>query len=142
MGGGKQPPNPPPAPVARSSPPPPPPGSGMARDCLMPPLDADSPEGVQYTRFRDFLRILNDCPRDGQGRYVVPASAVRYANGEDVSPLSCTGLTARWCPVHGTCTCPEGSFDGNSQYLLAEVEADEACPLHDLASSHPEPGGE
>jgi hypothetical protein len=37
----------------------------------------------------------------------------------------CTGLTARWCPVHGDCACPAGgSMDGTS------------CPLHAPTSAH------
>jgi hypothetical protein len=45
----------------------------------------------------------------------------------------CTGLTARWCPIHGDCVCPEG-WDGDMD------EPD--CPLHASASQHAEPGRE
>ncbi len=87
-------------------------------------------------RFAQFLRVVNDAPRDENGRAVVPAAAIRYANGEDVSPLACTGLTARWCPIHGDCTCPE-------TYSSIDRDLDDgACPLHQPHGPHPEPGGE
>ena len=41
----------------------------------------------------------------------------------------CTGLTARWCPVHGDCTCPQDS----------DLDSPD-CPLHAPLSSHAEPG--
>jgi hypothetical protein len=48
----------------------------------------------------------------------------------------CTGVAARWCPVHGDCTCP---------YTEQELEAagesgyeDPECPLHGRASDHAE----
>lgn len=42
-------------------------------------------------------------------------------------PVACEGLTARWCPRCGTCTCPQ---DG-------DLNAD-GCPLHDPRSTHAE----
>jgi hypothetical protein len=46
--------------------------------------------------------------------------------GEDLEPVRCTGLSARWCPRCGNCTCrdPEGSLD------------DWDCPLHGEFSRH------
>lgn len=44
---------------------------------------------------------------------------------------TCEGLTARWCPRCGTCTCPPESSD------LATLK----CPLHGLASQHGEDDG-
>ena len=41
----------------------------------------------------------------------------------------CTGLTARWCAVHGTCTCP---FDTGWEHMDSP-----ACPLHSPLSDHP-----
>lgn len=44
------------------------------------------------------------------------------------SAMGCTGLTARWCPVHGACSCPrDGDLDSPS------------CPLHAPGSDHAEP---
>jgi hypothetical protein len=48
-------------------------------------------------------------------------------------PLGCTGISARWCPIHGDCVCPEipgsgGEIDMNS----------DACPLHSFSSRHGE----
>jgi len=41
----------------------------------------------------------------------------------------CTGVSARWCPVHGDCTCEPGG----------DADLDEPdCPLHGTASDHAE----
>jgi hypothetical protein len=42
---------------------------------------------------------------------------------------ACTGLSARWCPVHGDCTCPPD----DSEDLAAH-----GCPLHSAGSDHAE----
>lgn len=39
--------------------------------------------------------------------------------------MSCTGLTARWCPDHGECICPPDTFE--------RVD----CPLHGRTTTHP-----
>lgn len=41
------------------------------------------------------------------------------------APEPCTGITARWCAQHGTCTCPDGRMDMP------------ACPVHGWLSDHP-----
>lgn len=43
---------------------------------------------------------------------------------------TCTGLTARWCPVHGNCNC-NPIDDG----MPGEMD-DESCPLHAVRSAH------
>lgn len=46
--------------------------------------------------------------------------------GSSPAEDACTGLTARWCPVHGSCTCDR------------DVDLDDAaCPLHGWRSTHP-----
>lgn len=45
----------------------------------------------------------------------------------------CTGLTARWCPVHGDCICAKAT-DG-----LGGDLAHPRCPLHGTDSQHPLP---
>lgn len=50
------------------------------------------------------------------------------APGEPRLKPECTGVSARWCPVHGDCTCAEEHEDLN--------EPD--CPLHGTASNHAE----
>jgi hypothetical protein len=45
----------------------------------------------------------------------------------DAGPDRCTGLTARWCPVHGDCSCDAVEGLGGS-----------ACPLHAMDSNHVE----
>lgn len=47
---------------------------------------------------------------------------------EQDPPTVCTGLTARWCPIHGDCTCP-AEFPGD----------DHSCPLHGSFSQHADP---
>jgi hypothetical protein len=49
--------------------------------------------------------------------------------GRWVSLEGCTGIAARWCPIHGGCTCPEG-YDADLDYY--------GCPLHSEKSSHAE----
>jgi hypothetical protein len=41
--------------------------------------------------------------------------------------VSCTGLTAQWCPQHGDCACPDRT----------QAMDDPACPLHAPTSDHP-----
>lgn len=43
------------------------------------------------------------------------------------------GVTVRWCPRCGTCTCPEQ--DGNPDRWVE----DSACPIHGTRSDHEEP---
>ena len=41
----------------------------------------------------------------------------------------CTGVSASWCPIHGDCSCVEGSDNFHN---------DDDCPLHSAASNHAE----
>ena len=51
-----------------------------------------------------------------------------------MSPQSCEGgVTVRWCPRCGTCTCPEQN--GNPDRWVE----DPACPIHGYHSKHAEP---
>jgi hypothetical protein len=50
-----------------------------------------------------------------------------FADAGTLEPGPCTGYDAEWCPVHGSCTCPDGCA------LEHEIAG---CPLHDLASGH------
>lgn len=58
--------------------------------------------------------------------------------------MTCTGLTATWCPLHGDCTCPElypSGPDGQgdrSQEPEGRTLSDPTCPLHGLTSDHAE----
>lgn len=57
-------------------------------------------------------------------------------------PEICSGgITARWCAVHGTCTCPrddEGGWTRTHAPLgfPSETVHDPACPLHGIDSGH------
>lgn len=55
----------------------------------------------------------------------------RVATRPKVSP--CTGLTARWCPVHGDCACPDDSIP--ELHVTATLD-DPQCPLHKPGSGH------
>jgi hypothetical protein len=63
----------------------------------------------------------------------------------------CTGVAARWCPIHGDCICPEdedGSvliFESKSPFNFMHgpkcyVVHDPFCPIHGWESDHPRPG--
>lgn len=42
--------------------------------------------------------------------------------------ITCTGIAASWCPIHGDCTCPEPE----------DRKDHEGCPLHGRESNHPD----
>ena len=48
--------------------------------------------------------------------------------GEGERRMTCTGIAAAWCPIHGDCTCPDRVDWG-------ELWFDE-CPLHGSGSLH------
>jgi hypothetical protein len=48
---------------------------------------------------------------------------------------SCTGVTARWCPAHGDCTCSDDSIP--ERHVTATLD-DPQCPLHKPGSDHGE----
>lgn len=79
-------------------------------------------EVVAVFRSRDEAEALADANRF----YSVHESLL-----DPVQPARCTGTTARWCPIHGDCTCPDDPND--IRYLNADN-----CPLHDSASPHGE----
>lgn len=57
-----------------------------------------------------------------------PSSGTRGPAGQSQTfSAACTGLTAQWCPTHGTCTCPDRDHAMN----------DGACLLHSYDSKHP-----
>jgi hypothetical protein len=62
-----------------------------------------------------------------------------------MSAQKCTGIAARWCPIHGDCTdrMREG-LQRDGQHHDAEIAysdhcSDRNCPLHGEASDHAEP---
>jgi hypothetical protein len=53
--------------------------------------------------------------------------------------VSCTGVTAAWCPVCGDCTC----LGGEEHQRLALIPLDKpGCPLHDPLCAHAEPASQ
>lgn len=65
--------------------------------------------------------------KTGGGAWGLPAGLCVL--GVRVLTNDCTGLTARWCPVHGNCVCDEA----------ANELSDAACPLHNPFAEHGEP---
>jgi hypothetical protein len=61
-------------------------------------------------------------------------AAVAAAQGTE---RTCTGLSAQWCPVHGTCTCPDQwPIPGTTQ--MSGPMVGQSCPLHSPTSLHAE----
>lgn len=52
-------------------------------------------------------------------------------------PIECTGVAARWCPIHGDCT--DRGADAEESYSTHCSEWD--CPLHGTFSTHAESAG-
>lgn len=50
---------------------------------------------------------------------------------------SCTGLAARWCPVHGDCRCLQSGLRPDDGYTWADDLDGPSCPLHAPDSPHP-----
>lgn len=46
----------------------------------------------------------------------------------------CTGLTAHWCPIHGTCICVAATMIIGR---LVDPLSDPTCPLHGVSTTHP-----
>lgn len=66
---------------------------------------------------------LSDLPEE-----ITPGDLRALAN--QLESLTCTGLTATWCPTHGNCACP-----GLIPFAERTLDSDE-CPLHNDQSSH------
>ena len=66
------------------------------------------------------------------------SSVVWYLITGEPTPV-CTGLTARWCPIHGDCDCPAAEPDRcglpNSVALQPPLDRP-GCPLHGRWSTH------
>ncbi len=58
---------------------------------------------------------------------MVPSPAALRRQADLIESQQCTGVSARWCPVHGDCACADWK-DLN----------DPRCPLHRADSSHAE----
>lgn len=60
--------------------------------------------------------------------------AALRAEADRLEASTCTGISAQWCPVHGTCRC------GDNLGLLGRGATldDPNCPLHSPSSSHAE----
>lgn len=85
-----------------------------------------------------YARVFIPCAPDEIGRVgqelmalfpfgALPGGARPPMSEEDDS-RECTGFAAQWCPVHGTCRCPDRE----------QAMDDEACPLHAPTSRHAE----
>lgn len=64
--------------------------------------------------------------------YIDDHGAVRILRHD----VECTGVAARWCPIHGDCTDdPNTPDDGNRWSAHC---SDSRCPLHGTDSRHAE----
>lgn len=94
-------------------------------------VDGDGRAVVEFDSILDGLRLVGVLTRLIEQSRAEGAAAERARVRAEQHPTAeaaiCTGISARWCPVHGDCTCPDESD-------LCE----EWCPLHGLASSHAE----
>ncbi len=50
--------------------------------------------------------------------------------------MDCTGIAARWCPIHGDCT--DAGPDVDIEFPYSDHCSDEDCPLHGRNSTHAE----
>jgi len=95
-------------------------------------------------------RLVRLGRRDGRLRY---PNAVRLFDTVHVvlddgttacgiwTAVHCTPVSARWCPVHGVCSCPYESGDTKTGAVWGGVPDsldDAACPLHSITSPHGE----
>lgn len=62
--------------------------------------------------------------------------AALRAEADRLEAMSCTGVTATWCPVHDDCTCPAVFYLGESEKPQGTTLNDPRCPLHAVSSSH------
>jgi len=54
------------------------------------------------------------------------------ARADEIESRLCTGISARWCPTHGDCSCPTN--DDGEVYEMDDWN----CPLHAPESNHAE----
>jgi len=80
----------------------------------------------------EIARLLGERP--------VETKAAIRSGGEVVK--MCTGPTASWCPVHGTCNCPRDTDTGSPLWDENGIVVDQGCPLHSEHSAHASPGRE
>lgn len=76
-------------------------------------------------------RLFGDSVNDALeafGRHLPNCEVWRSEDGEESAH---TGISATWCPLCGTCTCPDRE-DGNGRTLDHP-----GCPLHSHDRTHP-----
>lgn len=90
---------------------------------------ADARAAIGEYRERESAR-LGATPEAPPRRTLTAAARARLDAVVDRYRPRCTGLTARWCPLCGDCSCGDGE--------AVELN-DPACPLHAPTSQHGEP---
>ena len=71
----------------------------------------------------------------GQARTTEDARNALVADRRAVRGRRCTGVTARWCPLHGHCSCEQGDDDTENEGYEISMD-DHDCPLHGRNSLH------
>jgi hypothetical protein len=84
----------------------------------LPPMSAEEDNDERRARWGISPRLLT--PSEFWERQAAHAAKEAF-----VDAVTCTGISAGWCPIHGTCTCVDRNMD----------DADD-CPLHGLTSNH------
>lgn len=96
---------------------------------------------------------LNDFAKDlaAQPAHAIVVSGEEMLEAElsgtspEIPPtLECTGVAARWCPIHGDCTDDAALHDEEFQiatgkHPFSDHCSDRDCPLHGAKSTHAEP---
>lgn len=86
--------------------------------------------GVQRYTGREAFRVVSYLTR-GPEFGVREESVVMSIGAVDHPDASgCTGMSARWCPIHGDCACPVDRFDSETCPLHAQY------PVRPVADSH------
>jgi hypothetical protein len=83
-------------------------------------LEANAPSSVD-------LKAASRASSTAYGRRVDAIAACRAARESAKPEPTCTGFTAAWCPVHGSCLCPRARSMDHPD-----------CPLHGSGSEHAE----
>lgn len=94
---------------------------------------SDDPVDGCFARGRCWAKTA-DCQRNYRllaNWSVPPAREQGGGQGEGAADAECTGVAAKWCPIHGDCECIEPDD-------LEEPVRDDACPLHSPVSTHAE----
>lgn len=118
------------------------------RGCLLNATDAQlrgmfkQDDGRTMTAQEVKLALMDELAK---GRNVLPVGGpcegFDYINGgcPGHDSAACTGIAARWCPIHGDCTSdPLEDRDDIEKPWYSDHCSEHDCPLHGAGSEHAE----